>query len=186
MARSQKGIFLSQRKYILDLLEETGMLGCKPSDVPIESNHRLGATTKSNLVNKEQYQRLVEKLIYLCHTNPDITFATGVVRQFMHFSNIENMEVVFRILKYLKPSPRKGILFSKNNHLRVEAYADADLVGSFVDRKSALGYCTFVGGNLVTWRSKKQPVVARSSAEAEFRAMTLRICELMWLRMFLM
>lgn len=78
VARSRKGIFLSQRKYILDLLEETGMLGCKPSDVLIESNHRLGATTKSSLVNKEQCQRLVGKLIYLCHTRPDITFAVGV------------------------------------------------------------------------------------------------------------
>lgn len=104
----------------------------------------------------------------------------------MHSPNVEHMEAVFRILKYLKTSPRKGILFSKNNHLRVEAYTDADWAGSLVDRKSTSVYCTFVGGNLVTWRSKKQPVVARSSAEAEFRAMALGICELMWLRMFLM
>ncbi|KAH9741647.1 protein kinase domain-containing protein [Citrus sinensis] len=185
VARSRKGIFLSQRKYILDLLEETGMLGCKPSDVPIESNHRLGATTKRRLVNKEQYQRLVGKLTCMCHTRPDITFAVGVVSQFMYSPNVEYMEDVFRILKYLKTSPGKGILFSKNNHLRVEAYTDADWAGSFVDRKSTSCYCTFVGGNLVTWRSKKQPVVARSSAEAEFRAMTFGICELMWLRMFL-
>ena len=126
------------------------MLGCKPSDVPIESNHRLRATTKSSLVNKEQYQRLVGKLIYLCHTRPDITFAVGVVSQFMHSPNVEHMEAVFRILKYLKTSPGKGILFSKNNHLRVEAYTDADWAGSFVDRKSTSCYCTFVGGNLVT------------------------------------
>ena len=96
------------------------------------------------------------------------------------------MEAVFRILKYLMASPGKGILFSKNNHLRFEAYTDADWTGSFVDRKSISGYCTFVGGNLVTWRSKEQSVVPRSSAEAEFRAMALGICELMQLTMFLM
>ncbi|KAH9649579.1 protein kinase domain-containing protein [Citrus sinensis] len=186
VARSRKGIFLSQRKYILDLLKETGMLGCKPSDVPIESNHRLGVSTKSSLVNKEQYQSLVGKLIYLCHTCPDITFAVRVVSQFMHSPNVEHVEAVFRILKYLMASPGKGNLFSKNNHLRFEAYTDADWTGSFVDRKSISGYCTFVGGNLVTWRSKEQSVVPRSSAEAEFRAMALGICELMQLTMFLM
>lgn len=77
------------------------------------------------------------------------------------------MEAVVKLLKYLKTSPGKGILFSKNNRLRVEAYTDA--------RKSTSGYCTFVGGNLVTWRSKKQSVVPRSSAETMFKAMTLGI-----------
>ena len=88
VARSWKGIFLSQRKYILDILKETGMSRCKPSDVPIESNHRLGVITKSSLVNKEQFQSLVGKLIYLCHTRPDITFAVCVVSQFMHSPNV--------------------------------------------------------------------------------------------------
>ena len=105
------------------------------------------------MVNKEQYQRLVGKLIYFCYTRPDITFAVGVVSQFMHSPNVEHMEVVFRILKYLKTFPGKGILFSKNNHLWVEAYTDADWAGSFADRKSASDYCTFVRGNLVTWKS---------------------------------
>ena len=133
----------------MDLLKETRMLRCKPSDVLIESNHRLGASTKSSLVNKVQYQRLVGKLIYLCHTHPDITFTIGVVSQFIHSPNVERMEAVFRILKYLKISLGKGILFSMNNHLRVEAYTDADWPGSFVDRKPTSGY-TFVEGNLVT------------------------------------
>ena len=85
----------------------------------------------------------------------------------------------------MKNSPGKGLLFSKNHHLQVEAYTDADWAGSVSDRRSTSGYCTFVGGNLVTWRSKKQSVVARSSAEAEFRTMAQRICELIWLRTLL-
>ncbi|KAM1414453.1 hypothetical protein ACFX2I_006229 [Malus domestica] len=80
------------------------------------------------------------------------------------------MNAVMRILRYLKGSPDKGILFKKNNHLRVEGYTDADWAGSADDIRSTSGYFTFVGGNLVAWRSKKQNVVARSSAEAEYRA----------------
>ena len=92
------------------------------------------------------------------------------------------MDALLRILGYLKSTLGKCLLFSKNNHLRVEAYTDADWTSFITDRRSTLGYCTFMGRNLVTWRSKKQHVVARSSAEAEFQAMALGICELMWLK----
>ena len=86
----------------------------------------------------------------------------------MHCPSEEHREAVTRILKYLKSSPGKGLMFSKNDHLEVEGYTDADWAGNISDRKSTSGYFTFVGGNLVTWRSKKQKVVALSSAEAEF------------------
>ncbi|GMP24209.1 hypothetical protein CsSME_00001553 [Camellia sinensis var. sinensis] len=82
----------------------------------------------------------------------------------MHAPHETHLAVVMRILRYLKSSPGKGLYFSKHDHLRVEAYTDADCVGSLIDRRSTSGYCTFVGGNLVTWRSKKHNVVARSSA----------------------
>jgi hypothetical protein len=75
------------------------------------------------------------------------------------------------VFQYLNGIPGKGILFKRNGGLVLEAYTDADYTGSIVDRRSTFGYCTFLGRNLVTWRSKKQNVVARSSAEAEFRAM---------------
>ena len=73
----------------------------------------------------------------------------------MHSPYEVRQEVVNRILRYLKSSPRKGILYSKGEGLKVEAYIDADWVGSVIDKKSTTGYCTFIGGNLVTWRSKK-------------------------------
>jgi hypothetical protein len=102
-----------------------------------------------------------------------------VVSQFMHFPREPHMEAVYRILRYLKSSPGKGLLFSQYDHLKIEAYIDADWAGSITDRRSTSGYCTFVGGNLVTWRSKKQSVVAKSSAEAEFRAMAQGVCEIL-------
>ena len=97
------------------------------------------------------------------------------------------MNVVMRILRYLKSAPGKGILFTKNvNCQSVDAYSDADWAGAIDDRRSTSGYFTFVGGNLVTWRNKKHNVVARSSVEAEFRGMTLGICEALWLRLLVM
>ncbi|RVW42748.1 Retrovirus-related Pol polyprotein from transposon RE2 [Vitis vinifera] len=126
VARSRQGIFLSQRKYILDLLAEVGLLECKPADIPIVQNHKLG-----EYVDQER------------------------------------------------------LMFSKNGHLKVAGYTDADWAGNITDRKSTAGYFTFVGGNLVTWRSKKQKVVALSSAEAEFRGMVKGICELIWLKKLL-
>ena len=85
----------------------------------------------------------------------------------MHAPRPEHFEVVYKILRYLKRTPCRGLLFKSRGHLQIETYIDADWAGSIVDRRSTSRYCSFVGGNLVTWRSKKQNVVARSSAEAE-------------------
>lgn len=182
VARSDQGICLSQRKYVLDLLTETGMLACKPVETPIEQNHKLGEYPSDVPTNKERYQRIVGRLIYLSHTRPDIAYAVSVVSQFMHAPSERHMNAVVRIIKYLKNAPGKGIMFCKHSHLDVEGYTDADWGGSQIDKRSTSGYFTFVGGNLVTWRSKKQKVVSRSSAEAELRGMALGICELLWLR----
>nr|CAE05707.2 OSJNBb0065J09.3 [Oryza sativa Japonica Group] len=177
IARSPRGIVLSQRKYVLDLLCDTGMLGCRPASTPIEQNHKLCAEL-GDPVNKERYQRLVGRLIYLCHTRPDITYAVSVVSRYMHDPRSGHMDAVYRILRYLKGSPGKGLWFKKNGHLGVEGYCDADWASSLDDRRSTSGYCVFVGGNLVSWRSKKQPVVSRSTAEAEYRAMSGCICRI--------
>ncbi|KAA0067760.1 Beta-galactosidase [Cucumis melo var. makuwa] len=133
-------------------------------------------------VDKEQYQRLVGKLIYLSHTRPNISFIVSVVSQFMQTPYEKHMEVVNRILRYLRNTPGKGLMFRKTNRKTFKGYTDSNWTESVVDRKSTSGYCTFVWGNLVTWRSKKQSVVARSSAEAEYRVMSLGICEEIWLQ----
>jgi len=167
IARSPKGIVLSQRKYVLDLLHETGMLGCRPASSPIEQNHKICAQN-GDPVDKERYQRLVGRLIYLCHTRPDITYAVSIVSRYMHDPRSGHLDAVYRILRYLKSCPGKGLWFKRNGHLDVEGYCDADWASCLDDRRSTSGYCVFVGGNLVSWRSKKQSVVSRSTAEAEF------------------
>ncbi|CAL8152650.1 unnamed protein product [Prunus armeniaca] len=143
VARSQQGIFLSQRKYVLDLLTDIGLLACKPTNTPIVHNHHLGEYSDQVSTNKERYQR------------------------------------------YLKSASGKRLMFLKHGHLNIDGYSDVDWAGSVTDRKSTSGYFTFLGGNLVMWRSKKQNVVALYSVEPEFRGMTKGICELIWLRKLL-
>jgi len=147
IARSPKGIVLSQRKYVMDLLSETGMLGCRPVSTPIDSNHKLCAES-GNPVNKERYQRLVGRLIYLCHTRPDISYAVSVVSRYMHDPRSGRLDAVYRILRYLKSCPGKGLCFRSHGHLNVDGYCDADWASCPDDRRSTLGYCAFVGGEL--------------------------------------
>ncbi|GAV76356.1 hypothetical protein CFOL_v3_19831, partial [Cephalotus follicularis] len=104
---------------------------------------------------------------------------------FMYVPRESHLEAAYRVLHYLKGSSGKGVLFKRSQKLALEAYTYADYAGSIVDGRSTSGYCTFLGGNLVTCGSKKQNVVASSSAESEFRAMTQGICELLWLKIIL-
>ncbi|RVW82938.1 Retrovirus-related Pol polyprotein from transposon RE2 [Vitis vinifera] len=128
-----------RRKYALDLLQETGMSVCQPVNKPIEEGLKLCIEPNQVSTDKRRYQRLVGRLMYLAHTRPDLAYALSVVSQYMHNPGEQHMNAVMRILSAVD------------------------------DRRSTSGYFTFVSGNLVTWKSKKQNVVARSSAEAEFR-----------------
>ena len=99
------------------MLGETGLVGCKAAETPIEPNLKLQAAKPEEVINKDQFQRLVGRLIYLSHTCPDIAFAVSMVSQFMHSLGPEYFDAAYRILKYLKGTPKKGLLFQKHEHL---------------------------------------------------------------------
>lgn len=107
VAHSKQGIFISQQKYVMDLLRETGMLASKPAATPIEPNHKLGEATGDQIVDREMYQRLVGKLIYLAHTRPNIAYSVSIIGQFMHNPKDVHLQVAYRVLHYLN-APRKG------------------------------------------------------------------------------
>ncbi|KAK3006888.1 hypothetical protein RJ639_016327 [Escallonia herrerae] len=109
----------------------------------------------------------------------------NVVSQFMNNPTEEHLDAVYRIMRYLKMTPGKGLYFKKGYRKNIDIYCDADWAGFITDRRSTSGYCTYVWGNLVTWRSKKLSEVSKSSAEAEFRAIALSFCEGMWLKRLL-
>ena len=185
VAQSKSGIVISQRKYVLDILEETGMLDCKPIDTPMDPNVKLVPGQGEPLKDSERYRRLVGRLNYLTLTRPDISFAVSVVSQFLQAPCNDHWDAVIRILRYLKGAPAQGLLYEDKGSNQIIGYSDADWAGSPSDRRSTSGYCIMIGGNLISWKSKKQEVVARSSAEAEYRAMALATCELIWIKQLL-
>ena len=127
--RSKIGIFIKQRKYILDLLAETGMIDCKSAETPIMTNHGLQFIEGAEMADQYQYRRLVGKLIYLSYMRLDIAYAVSVVSRFMHQPQVQHMEAVTRLLRYLKGTCNRGILFWKNQHLELVAYIDANWAG---------------------------------------------------------
>lgn len=161
------------------------MLECKPADSPMDPNLKLLPNQGETYSNPERYRRLVGKLIYLTITRPDISFAVGVVSQFMQSPHNDHWDAVIRILRYIKRTPGQGLLYEDKGSTQIVGFCDADWAGSPIDRRSTSGYCVSIGGNLVSWKSKKQNVVARSSAEAEYRAMAVATCELIWIKQIL-
>ena len=151
----------------------------------MDPNLKLREQSNGSPMDKGRYQSLMGKLIYLSHTRPDITFAVSCASIFIHSPFEKHMEVVYRILKYLKGNPGKGLFFGKSKERGIEVFINADEVVLVNDKRSTSSYSTLVLGNLVTWRSKKQTAVARSGVEAKFRVIAHGICELLWLKLLL-
>ena len=169
--RSKHEIFLSQRKYVLDLLSETGKLGVKPCSSPMVLGLHLTREGKT-FEDPERYRRLVGKMNYLSVTRSDIAHSVSVVSRYMSALMVDHWATIEHIISYLKGAPGRGILYNNYEHNRIECFSDEDWAGSKEDRRSTSMYNVFVGGNLVSWNSKKQSVVSQSSAESEYRAMT--------------
>ncbi|KAM1666352.1 hypothetical protein ACFX14_045629 [Malus domestica] len=176
--RNSEGLFMHQSKYSLDLLHKANMAGAKPCVTPL-------GTTKLDhsgplLSNPTEYRSLVGGLQYLTWTRPDLSFAVNQVCQFMHSPREQHLQAVKRILRFLKGTLTQGLWFKKGS-LALTAYSDADWAGCTFDRRSTTGFCVFLGPNLISWNAKKQPTVARSSTEAEYRALAHTAAEITWI-----
>ncbi|GJV49096.1 putative RNA-directed DNA polymerase [Tanacetum coccineum] len=181
---TNKGVCLSQRKYCLDLLSEFGLLACKPSAIPLEQNISITnePTDSDPLIdNITEYQKLIGKLIYLTHTRPDIAYSVHCLSQFMHKPLKSHLKIALKVLRYLKSAPGKGIHVIKNNVTSLDVYVDADWAKCVVTRKSVTGFCILLNGSLVSWKSKKQNTLSKSSAEAEYRAIASATSEIVWI-----
>ena len=185
VARTVDGLVLSQRKYTLDILEDSGMLGCRPCSFPMEQNLQFKKDDEDVRVDANKYRRLIGRLLYLQATRPDLTYSVNVLSQFVSDPRQKHMDAATRVLRYLKATPGQWIFFPKEGGTTLVTYCDADWLGCPFTRRSRTGYVLLLGGAPVSWKSKKQSVVSRSSAEAEYRSMATTVSEVIWMRWLL-
>ncbi|XP_071688419.1 uncharacterized mitochondrial protein AtMg00810-like [Rutidosis leptorrhynchoides] len=181
VSRSAQGVFVSQQKYTMDLLKKNGVLNCRPYKLPLDPNIKLQADLGTPLKDPELYRRLIGKLIYLTITRPAICYSVQLLSQFMQSPTSVHHQAAIHLLRYLLLAPAQGILLANKSTVELNAYCDSDWASCPMTRRLTTGYCILLGDSPMSWKSKRQSVVSRSSAEAEYRAMALTCCEVTWL-----
>ncbi|GJR27786.1 putative ribonuclease H-like domain-containing protein [Tanacetum coccineum] len=164
------GIFISQDKYVQDMLRRFDMESVRPATTPYEAAKPKSKDEPDDAVNVHLYRSMIGSLMYLTASRPDIMFAVSACSRHQVTPLTSNLNAVKKIFKYLKGQPKLGLWYPRDSPFVLEAYSDSDYAGSNGDRKSTTGGCQFLGRRLISWQCKKQTVVATSSTEAEYVA----------------
>nr|KYP44586.1 Retrovirus-related Pol polyprotein from transposon TNT 1-94 [Cajanus cajan] len=183
--QSCTGIYIGQKKYIKDMLNRFDMSDCNSVKNPIAPGTRLLKEDKGTEVDSTIYKQLVGSLMYLTATRPDIAHSVSLISRFMEHPKESHFIAAKRILRYLQGTQNLGIFYKAGINEELFAYTDSDYAGDLEDRKSTSGYAFLLAGGVISWVSKKQPVVSLSTTEAEFIAAALCACQCVWLRRIL-
>eukprot|EP00252_Welwitschia_mirabilis_P022462 TRINITY_DN607_c0_g1_i3.p1 TRINITY_DN607_c0_g1~~TRINITY_DN607_c0_g1_i3.p1 ORF type:complete len:1070 (-),score=207.18 TRINITY_DN607_c0_g1_i3:857-3973(-) len=179
--QSSKGTSLNQFKYASDMLQRFQMHECKSISTPMATNEKLHKDMEGDLVDEHLYRSMIGSLMYLTATRPDIQYFVSFLSNFMNEPKYPHLMAVKRVLRYVKGTLQYGLFYDSDENMQLVGYVDADWAGSLDDRKSTSGFVMMMGKSLFSWCSKKQSVVALSTAEAEYMAAHLASQQIVWL-----
>ncbi|GAU20588.1 hypothetical protein TSUD_297610 [Trifolium subterraneum] len=176
---TSEGLILHQKKYASEILKRFEMDQCNPALTPSEPRLQLSKESEEKDVDATEYRRLIGSLRYLCNTRPDIAYSVGIVSRYRDKPKTSHLSAAKRILRYIKGTMDYGIVFKKPNKRSLDliGYTDSNWCGDKDDRKSTAGYVFLYGGAPISWCSRKEPVVALSTCEAEYIAASLSACQ---------
>lgn len=178
--KTNEDLFIDQAKYVTDLIHKAGMYDCKPCSIPCKPHNQVLSTEGTLLTDPTLYQSLVRALQYLTFTRPDIAFDVNTVCQYMNVPTNVHFAMVKRIIRYLQGTVKCGLTYTSGSSV-----CDSDWAADLNSRRSIIGYVVYLGSNPVSWQSKKQSSVSRSSTEAEYRALTHTTTDIAWIRLIL-
>ncbi|GJU47884.1 putative ribonuclease H-like domain-containing protein [Tanacetum coccineum] len=180
--QNKKGIFISQDKYVHEILRKFNYSDVKSASTPTDLEKPLVQDGDAADVDEHLYRSMIGSLMYLTASRPDIMFAVCACARFQVSPKTSHLLAVKRIFRYLKGKPSLGLWYSKDSPLELVAYTDSDYAGATQDRKSTTGGCQFLGNRLISWQCKKQTVVATSTTEAEYVAAASCCGQVLWIQ----
>ncbi|KAL0406178.1 UNVERIFIED_CONTAM: Retrovirus-related Pol polyprotein from transposon RE2 [Sesamum latifolium] len=181
VARNSDGIYVAQTKYIQDIIRDIGLVNAKSTSTPFPLGLKLSDNYGALLVDPEKYRRLIGRLLHLGFTRPDVSHPVQQLSQFLTKPCEAHWKATVHIVRYLKGTPTTGLFLPSASSFALRAYCDADWASCTDSRCSLTGFCVFLGDALISWKTKKQSIVSRSTAEAEYRSLAATVCELKWL-----
>ncbi|GJR47893.1 hypothetical protein Tco_1315996 [Tanacetum coccineum] len=180
--QKEDGIFISQDKYVDEILKKFGFSTVKTASTPMETSKPLMKDENAEDVDVHLYRSMIGSLMYLTSSRPDIMFVVCACARFQVTPKVSHLHAVKRIFRYLKGQPKLGLWYPKDSPFDLEAYTDSDYAGASLDRKSTTGGCQFLGSRLISWQCKKQTVVANSTTEAEYVAASNCCGQVLWIQ----
>ncbi|GJS52313.1 hypothetical protein Tco_0625675 [Tanacetum coccineum] len=166
----ENGIFISQDKYVDEILKKFGFSSIRTSSTPMETNKTLTNDEDGEDVDVHLYRSMIGSLMYLTFSRLDIMFLVCACSRFQVQPKVSHLNAVKRIFRYLKGQPNLGLWYPKDSPFILEAFSDSDYASASLDKKSTTGGCQFLGSIFISWQCKKQTVVANSTTEAEYIA----------------
>ncbi|GJS47469.1 putative ribonuclease H-like domain-containing protein [Tanacetum coccineum] len=180
--KKDDGIFISQEKYVANILKKFDFSTVKTASTPIETNKALLKDEEAEDVDVHLYISMIGSLMYLIASRPDIMFAVCACARFQVTPKVSHLHDVKRIFRYMKGQPKLGLWYPRDSPFDLEAFTDSDYAGASLDRKYTTGSCQFLGKRLISWQCKKQTIVANSTTEAEYVAAANCCRQVLWIQ----